>query len=180
MRFTLEEIAIFSPSEHRLTGMDGSVAELTENNRRFLLLLLNGVTAKEKIMHAVWKEQRGVISESSYYGQLYMLRNAFSRVGLHKSLIRTIPRKGVQYVGRIQRMLSDEEGIAEVSRTRAAAQKSCGAQERDMTADNVVLASASTMAGRWFSQPMAKLIAMLMVVNLSWMAVLTLLVLQRG
>ncbi|ACQ67389.1 putative transcriptional regulator [Candidatus Hamiltonella defensa 5AT (Acyrthosiphon pisum)] len=103
--FKLEGSVLFPPSERCLYGADGSVAILTENNLRFLLLLLNGVTEKEEIINQVWKEQRGAVSESSYYGQLYMLRKAFLQVGLKESLIRTIPRKGVQYTGNVTRIL---------------------------------------------------------------------------
>lgn len=102
--FKLEETVLFSPAQRCLNGPNGSVAILTENNLRFLQLLLNGVTEKEQIINQVWKEQRGAISESSYYGQLYMLRKAFVQVGLKESLIHTIPRKGVRYIGSVSQV----------------------------------------------------------------------------
>ncbi|MDN0118881.1 hypothetical protein QVN83_07850 [Yersinia frederiksenii] len=102
--FKLEGTVLFSPSQRCLNGPDGSVVILTENNLRFLQLLLNGVTEKEKIINQVWKEQRGAVSESSYYGQLYMLRKAFLQVGLKESLIHTIPRKGVRYTGSVSQI----------------------------------------------------------------------------
>lgn len=108
MRFKLENDVEFSPSERCLIGADGTVLELTENSLRFLLLLLNGVTEKEKLIHQVWKEQSGAISESSYYGQLYALRKAFSQVGLRETLIRTIPRKGAQYVGKVTKIATEK------------------------------------------------------------------------
>ncbi|CNI60151.1 membrane protein [Yersinia massiliensis] len=102
--FKLEGSVLFSPTHRSLNGPDNKVANLTENNLRFLQLLLNGVTEKEQIINEVWKEQRGAVSESSYYGQLYMLRKAFVQVGLKESLIHTIPRKGVRYVGTFSQM----------------------------------------------------------------------------
>ncbi|MDN0122214.1 hypothetical protein QVN60_03165 [Yersinia aleksiciae] len=99
--FKLEGTVLFSPAQRSLNGPDGAVAILTENNLRFLQLLLSGVTEKEQIINQVWKEQRGAVSESSYYGQLYMLRKAFVQVGLKESLIHTIPRKGVRYTGTV-------------------------------------------------------------------------------
>lgn len=107
--FKLEGAVLFSPEKRCLSGPDGSVAVLTENNLRFLQLLLNGVTEKEEIINQVWKEQRGAISESSYYGQLYMLRKAFLQVGLKESLIHTIPRKGVRYTGSISQITLDRD-----------------------------------------------------------------------
>ncbi|CNL20714.1 winged helix-turn-helix domain-containing protein [Yersinia aleksiciae] len=102
--FKLEGTVLFSPAQRSLNGPDGTVAILTENNLRFLQLLLNGVTEKEQIINQVWKEQRGAVSESSYYGQLYMLRKAFVQVGLKETLIHTIPRKGVRYTGTVNQI----------------------------------------------------------------------------
>ncbi|CNG89632.1 winged helix-turn-helix domain-containing protein [Yersinia enterocolitica] len=102
--FKLEGTVLFSPAQRCLNGPNGLVVMLTENNLRFLQLLLNGVTEKEQIINQVWKEQRGAVSESSYYGQLYMLRKAFIQVGLKESLIHTIPRKGVRYTGSVSQI----------------------------------------------------------------------------
>ncbi|WP_227728660.1 winged helix-turn-helix domain-containing protein [Yersinia proxima] len=107
--FKLEGTVLFSPAQRCLNGPDGSVVILTENNLRFLQLLLEGITEKELIINQVWKEQRGAVSESSYYGQLYMLRKAFVQVGLNESLIHTIPRKGVRYTGSVSQMMASKE-----------------------------------------------------------------------
>ena len=107
--FKLEGTVLFSPTQRCLSGPDGTVVILTENNLRFLQLLLNGVTEKEQIINQVWKEQRGAVSESSYYGQLYMLRKAFLQVGLKESLIHTIPRKGVRYTGSVSQIVINDE-----------------------------------------------------------------------
>ncbi|WP_145572620.1 winged helix-turn-helix domain-containing protein [Yersinia mollaretii] len=103
--FKLERTVLFSPAQRCLNGPEGTVVILTENNIRFLQLLLSGVTAKEQIINQVWREQRGAVSESSYYGQLYMLRKAFVQVGLKESLIHTIPRKGVRYTGSVEQIV---------------------------------------------------------------------------
>lgn len=102
--FKLERTVLFSPTQRCLNGPEGAVVILTENNIRFLQLLLSGVTEKEQIINQVWREQRGAVSESSYYGQLYMLRKAFVQVGLKESLIHTIPRKGVRYTGSVEQI----------------------------------------------------------------------------
>ncbi|AKA38254.1 hypothetical protein NE897_10125 [Yersinia ruckeri] len=106
--FELENGVIFSPARRYLHGPDAPPVILTENNIRFLQLLLNGITDKESIINEVWKEQNGAISESSYYGQIYMLRKAFNQVGLNESLIHTIPRKGVRYIGSAMPLLVTE------------------------------------------------------------------------
>jgi DNA-binding winged helix-turn-helix (wHTH) protein len=103
LEFNLENRVRFLPGKGCLVNHQGEVVSLPENSLRFLLLLLEGVTEKEVIIDEVWREQKGAISESSYYGQLHTLRNAFLQVGLAKNLIRTIPRKGVRYVGLVER-----------------------------------------------------------------------------
>lgn len=118
-KFKLENGVEFSPSQRCLIASDGTILELTENSLRFLSLLLDGVTEKEKLIHQVWKEQSGAISESSYYGQLYTLRKAFSQVGLRETLIRTIPRKGAQYVGKVTKVITAEERAKIVHATQA-------------------------------------------------------------
>ena len=97
--FTLDNGVIFVPSKRGLISDSDKIFELSENSYRFLLLLLQGETDKQNIIKKVWHEQRGSVSESSYYGQLYLLRQAFTFVGLSNTLIKTIPRRGVKYIG---------------------------------------------------------------------------------
>ncbi|WP_312629321.1 transcriptional regulator [Scandinavium sp.] len=99
--YTLDKGVMFLPEKRCLMTHDGISVELSENSYRFLLQLLNGETDKQKIINEVWAEQKGSVSESSYYGQLYLLRRSFNEVGLSHSLIKTIPRKGVKYTGEV-------------------------------------------------------------------------------
>ena len=99
--FILNDRIHFLPGKRCIVSPGGTVIGLSENSYRFLLLLLNGETDKQKIINLVWREQRGSVSDSSYYGQIYMLRKAFCMAGLPSSLIKTIPRKGVKYMGKV-------------------------------------------------------------------------------
>ncbi|QHM73457.1 winged helix-turn-helix domain-containing protein [Mixta intestinalis] len=107
MVFNLGEGVKFLPGERCIVNESGTVIGLSENSYRFLLLILNGETDKQAIIKQVWHEQRGSVSDSSYYGQIYMLRKAFSLVGLPNSLIKTIPRKGVKYMGKVEKKAAD-------------------------------------------------------------------------
>ncbi len=165
MRFNLEGIVVFSPSESRLIGANGSVVELTENSRRLLLLLLNGVTDKENIISEVWQERRGAVSENSYYGQLYMLRNAFSQAGLKKSLLRTIPRKGVQYMGSVLPVWEDNSSVPG-SVNGVTGQRDNG--------------RAATVLSSWLSQVLSGrrgqiTLSLLVLLNFCWLALLSVL-----
>ncbi|OMI72455.1 membrane protein [Escherichia coli N36410PS] len=44
-----------------------------------------------------------------YYGQIYMLRKALDIAGLSSSLIKTIPRKGVRYLGKVEKHVCENE-----------------------------------------------------------------------
>lgn len=103
LEFNLENCVSFLPGKGHLVNDQGNIVSLTENSLRFLMLLLDGVTEKEQIIEKVWREQKGAISESSYYGQLHILRNSFEQIGLDKNLIKTIPRKGVRYIGQFEK-----------------------------------------------------------------------------
>lgn len=99
--FFLDNGVQFLPEKRFLISLSGHVVNLSENSYRFLILLLDGENDKQKIINQIWHEQRGVVSDSSYYGQIYTLRKAFELVGLSGALIKTIPRRGVKYTGKV-------------------------------------------------------------------------------
>lgn len=101
--FILGDGIRFEPDKRCLINDFGTVINLPENSYRFLLLLLEGETDKQNIINQVWHEQRGSASDSSYYGQIYMLRKSFDQIGLSSAFIKTIPRKGVKYMGNVLR-----------------------------------------------------------------------------
>lgn len=105
--FALGQGAKFVPESRCIITAAGSVISLSENSYRFLLLLLQGETDKQSIINQVWREQHGSVSDSSYYGQIYMLRKAFDMAGLSGSLIKTIPRKGVKYMGKVEKQICE-------------------------------------------------------------------------
>ncbi|HDX4051666.1 TPA: transcriptional regulator [Enterobacter soli] len=111
--FALGHGVKFFPESRCIITAAGSVISLSENSYRFLLLLLQGETDKQSIINQVWREQRGSVSDSSYYGQIYMLRKAFDLAGLPSSLIKTIPRKGVKFIGKVEKHISDADSSTE-------------------------------------------------------------------
>ncbi|EJI7421982.1 transcriptional regulator [Escherichia coli] len=107
--FSLGQRVKFYPASRRITTSTGNVINLSENGYRFLLLLLQGESDKQHIINEVWREQKGSVSDSSYYGQIYMLRKALDIAGLSSSLIKTIPRKGVRYLGKVEKHVCENE-----------------------------------------------------------------------
>lgn len=101
MIYLLDENIQFIPEKGLLVSDSGKTVNLSENSYRFLKLLLEGESNKQTIINQIWHEQRGVVSDSSYYGQIHSLRKSFELVGLPGSLIKTIPRRGVKYIGKV-------------------------------------------------------------------------------
>ncbi|OON42164.1 hypothetical protein BTJ39_03160 [Izhakiella australiensis] len=109
--FMLDNDVRFFPARRYITARSGMVINLTENSYRFLMLLLKGETDKQSIINQVWYEQRGAVSDSSYYGQIYSLRKMLDQVGISSSVIKTLPRRGVKYMGKVE-MMADDSNIA--------------------------------------------------------------------
>lgn len=109
--FMLDNGVRFFPARRYITARSGTVINLTENSYRFLMLLLKGETDKQSIINQVWYEQRGAVSDSSYYGQIYSLRKMLDQVGISSSMIKTLPRRGVKYMGKVEIML-DDSGVS--------------------------------------------------------------------
>ncbi|PNS11946.1 transcriptional regulator [Mixta theicola] len=129
LSFILNDGIQFLPGKRCIINQTGTVISLSENNYRFLLLLLNGETDKQNIINQVWHEQRGSVSDSSYYGQIYMLRKAFELVGLSSSLIKTIPRKGVKYMGKVGKIKADPDLEVEMCNAQTVDGENCLPQE---------------------------------------------------
>ncbi|MBS0053999.1 hypothetical protein [Yersinia sp. Marseille-Q3913] len=178
--FKLEETVLFSPAQRCLNGPNGTIAILTENNIRFLKLLLSGVTEKEQIINQVWKEQRGAVSESSYYGQLYMLRKAFVQVGLKESLIHTIPRKGVRYIGTVNQITLSNEATEQPQQSETSitttAEPTPVALSSSMTSVVAQVALPPAKPGFLQSYRWKKLISLLAFFSFCWLSFLSILV----
>jgi DNA-binding winged helix-turn-helix (wHTH) protein len=197
MIFLLENGVHFLPEERRIINESGAVVELSENSYRFLLLILNGEMDKQNIIEHVWSEQRGLVSDSSYYGQIYILRKALGLVGLPGTLIKTIPRKGVKYTGAVKQQTAkiqeveidvpDMEAIAALSQYAGVAQD----VEREMTPDSLPVEPVSvvslsaphgsstdktsfiTTAPEWYhSRRWNQLITVLAVIAVCWLTTL--------
>lgn len=73
----------------------GRSASLGSNESDLLLALIAGVTDKEQLISRVWGDRGLVISDSSYYKTLHMLRAHFADTGLPRDSLKTLPRRGV-------------------------------------------------------------------------------------
>lgn len=80
---------------------------LTSNEGHLLLALIEGVTDKEDLIRRVWGERGLIVSDSSYYKALHTLRHYLSEVGLDRSVLKTLPRRGVVLLLNIEKTSSE-------------------------------------------------------------------------
>lgn len=80
---------------------------LTSNEGHLLLALIEGVTDKEDLISRVWGDRGLIVSDSSYYKALHTLRHYLSEVGLDRSTLKTLPRRGVVLLQHIERVCGD-------------------------------------------------------------------------
>ncbi|MFI8416087.1 transcriptional regulator [Serratia sp. NPDC078593] len=174
--FTLDNGVRFLPGKRCVINESGSVASLSENSYRFLLLLITGETDKQEIINQVWHEQRGSVTDSSYYGQIYILRKAFGLVGLSGDLIKTLPRKGVIYLGSVA-----QENVPEEYMNEKPDSGNSKAQESSLTSSKAMVLEESNIIlpqrppVEWYnSSHWNKLISILAVLATCWLATLIL------
>ncbi|MCR0999492.1 winged helix-turn-helix domain-containing protein [Serratia rubidaea] len=178
--FTLDKGVRFLPGKRCVVSESGVVASLSENSYRFLLLLVTGETDKQEIINQVWHEQRGSVTDSSYYGQIYILRKAFELVGLSGELIKTLPRKGVIYLGKVVQESKPEGDDNDASIAEDAKLQEPQLQETTATAmihyeENKVIPAEKSTTVEWYNSPhWNKLISILAVLAVCWLTTLIL------
>ncbi|MRT58048.1 transcriptional regulator [Enterobacteriaceae bacterium RIT693] len=176
--YILENGVRFFPSRRYITARSGVVINLTENSYRFLTLLLKGETDKQNIINQVWHEQRGAVSDSSYYGQIYLLRKTLDQVGISSAMIKTLPRRGVKYMGKVE-MIPD---MAELSPTPLNHNESSGMQENKPEAEPVIRELSTSVVSNinnkfsefaWFnSRHFHLLVTIIAIIAVCWLSTL--------
>ena len=77
---------------------------LSSNEGHLLLALIEGATDKEDLIRRVWGDRGLIVSDSSYYKALHTLRHYLSEVGLDRSILKTLPRRGVVLLLKIEKV----------------------------------------------------------------------------
>src|SRR5262245_37965319 len=79
-----------------LVEIEPQVFDLLE----FLIRTRDRVTTRDDLLQAVW--QGRIVSESTLSSRINAARNAIGDDGTAQRLIRTLPRKGVRFVGEVR------------------------------------------------------------------------------
>ncbi|EAN7621501.1 hypothetical protein E4W89_21350, partial [Salmonella enterica] len=92
--FLLDKRVVFDSTKMTLSH-GNEIIRISEAETHLLLAFWHGLYKKEDIIHFVWENRGGCVSESSYYKLINQMRNDFSSIGLQPSDIVTRPRVGV-------------------------------------------------------------------------------------
>lgn len=112
MRYTLEQdLVIFCAKQDCLQPHNGAPVKLRYLEKLLLQALLSNVNDKRDIIKYVWPKT--VVGDGSYHKLVFDLRKQLKLSGLAPELIKTIPRRGLEFAGqwRILRVpLPPEDG----------------------------------------------------------------------
>jgi TolB-like protein len=86
------------------------------------------VVTKDDLIGSVWGDR--IVAESTLTSRIYAARKAIGDSGKDQKLIRTIPRKGLRFVGTIQTQTSEEPASAAVEQPEAGHQPASPLPER--------------------------------------------------
>lgn len=109
MRFVFEGCVL--DSSRRELHRDGKMIHVEPQVFDLLIHLLensNRVLSKDDLLNAVW--QGRIVSESTLSSRINAARRAIGDSGQRQSLIRTVPRKGIRFVGDVQQDQVETDG----------------------------------------------------------------------
>ncbi|HBQ2432083.1 TPA: winged helix-turn-helix domain-containing protein [Klebsiella aerogenes] len=107
VKVIIDEKVIFIPDENKLSLLGARGTEVIMNTpvSRFLFLLLekNGkVVTHEEIFREVWERHGQMVSLNTLYQNVSLLRKSLKKTGLITSSIRTHPKVGFSFRGKVQ------------------------------------------------------------------------------
>ncbi|MEB6622473.1 winged helix-turn-helix domain-containing protein [Enterobacter roggenkampii] len=112
-KFIVNDKVIFIPDENRLSplGTRGPEVILNAPVSRFLFLLLvkNGsVAPQDEILREVWEKHGQLVTLNTLYQNVSLLRKALKKAGVITTSIRTHPKVGFSFRGKIQVIEQDD------------------------------------------------------------------------
>ncbi|WP_226377342.1 MULTISPECIES: winged helix-turn-helix domain-containing protein [Burkholderia] len=97
----IERRLIFDSQLMTLSG-EVTITQLTANETELLLILLEGMATKQAIISRVWESKGMFVTDGSYYQLVRALRVKLQDQGISGSLIKTLPRIGLKFVGAVE------------------------------------------------------------------------------
>ncbi|MGL6014055.1 MAG: winged helix-turn-helix domain-containing protein, partial [Shewanella oncorhynchi] len=140
-KYLINDMVLFMPDENRLTplGKRGSETILNTPVNRCLLLLLQNpgeIVRQETILAEVWEKHGQYVTMNTLYQNILLLRRGMKNAGILMSAIKTIPKVGVKFTGKVQQVEESESPHAQAEPNASTADLSVS---RDAEHENVTI-----------------------------------------
>ncbi|WP_196062288.1 MULTISPECIES: winged helix-turn-helix domain-containing protein [unclassified Serratia (in: enterobacteria)] len=138
-KYVINDTVLYTPEEHRLTplGRRGKETLLNTPVNRCLLLLLQNpgdVVRQETLLAEVWEKHGQYVTMNTLYQNILLLRRGMREAGVIISAIKTIPKVGVKFTGKVQLVEEDDNTHAESELNIAAEDVSVNRDAKDEAA----------------------------------------------
>ncbi|MBR8458380.1 helix-turn-helix domain-containing protein [Burkholderia dolosa] len=114
MKFLIEQDVVFD-SERMTLSRGNASTSLTVNETVLLSLLIDGIASKQAIMSRIWEQKGIVVTDASYHQLVRALRVKLGEQEVDAALIKTLPRRGLQFVGAVTPLGEPEPAAATVA-----------------------------------------------------------------
>lgn len=110
--YLINEKVRFIVNQHRLepVGEQGTITVLNVPVSRCLLLLLQrigDVISQQEFVYEVWESKGQFANANTYFQNIHLLRKALKTAGIKDAVIKTIPKEGLTFVGRLTLLQED-------------------------------------------------------------------------
>jgi cholera toxin transcriptional activator len=105
-KYLIEDLVTFDVHHMTLRGTSRLI-ELTANESELLEMLLDGLSTKSAIIHRVWGSKGLIVTDSSYHQLVRSVRSRLEESGVSGSLIKTLPRQGLKFMGIVRPLPSE-------------------------------------------------------------------------
>ncbi|MGV2290543.1 winged helix-turn-helix domain-containing protein [Trinickia sp. YCB016] len=100
-KYLIEHRLVFDSNLMTLSNGD-LVTALAANETELLTLLMQGIATKQAVIEQVWESKGMVVTEGSYHQLVRALRLKLEEQGVSGSLIKTLPRLGLKFIGTVE------------------------------------------------------------------------------
>lgn len=106
-KFIINDVVVYHPEQHSLIplGHSGKETALNIPASRCLLLMLQhpGVNIdKNRFFSEVWENNGQYVTTNTFHQNISLLRKGLRNAGIRASIIKTIPKYGVRFMGTVQ------------------------------------------------------------------------------
>ncbi|ALX95507.1 hypothetical protein AV650_18995 [Serratia fonticola] len=140
-KYIINDSVLYTPDEHRLTplGRRGKETILNTPVNRCLQLLIENpgtIVGQETLLAEVWEKYGQYVTMNTLYQNILLLRRGMRNAGVIISTIRTIPKVGVKFTGKVLSVEEDDN-------TQAKSEPNIAAEEVPVNRD--VITEAATI-----------------------------------